>query len=417
MNDSQPAFPIRVAFQLLLSLLGLGSAWLIGLLLLGMGALGYFSGSALFHTSAEPLLALGWAFLLLGLVALPSLWAAGLRLWGKEPAPLRLNLVSASLALLLVPLIIVVGAGVLQADGVLRLFMPFFQIAVVVIPALWLVAYLTRPAQPVRAGRFWGAMNVGVFFVTPLILLVEGMLMVLMLIGVIAFLSSRPEMMQYLADLSSRLLHAAGDPEMILRIYRPILRQPLVLFGIAAIFTVFVPLIEEALKPLAVWLLAGDRLTPAEGFWLGGVCGAGFALVESLFSVIGADATSWMTLAVGRIGTTTLHITTAALMGGALAQAWQSRRYERLGLMYLLVVGLHGLWNLLALTSGLARVLEPSQPLRDILSLADRLSPFALLVLALALFWLLAIERTAVNRAGAVMPAPVLNDSVESKES
>lgn len=415
MNDSQPAFPIRVAFQLLLSLLGLGSAWLIGLLLLGMGGLGYFSGSALFHTSAEPLLALGWAFLLLGLVALPSLWAAGLRLWGKEPAPLRLNLVSASLALLLVPLIIVAGAGILQADGVLRLFMPFFQIAVVIIPAVWLVAYLTRPLQPVRAGRFWGAVNAGVFVTTPLILLVEGMLLVFIMIGIIVFLSTRPEMLLALEDLSARLLNAAGDPEVILRIYRPILRQPLVLFGMAAIFTVFVPLIEEALKPLAVWLLAGERLTPAEGFWLGGVCGAGFALVESLFSVIGADATSWMTLAVGRIGTTTLHITTAALMGGALAQAWQSRRYERLGLIYLLVVGLHGLWNLLALTSGLARVLEPAQPLRDILSWADRLSPYALLVLAVGLFALLAFQRNALIRTGERIPA--LENSLESKES
>lgn len=415
MDDSQPAFPIRTIFQLLLSLLGVGSAWLIGLLLLGMGGLGYFSGSALFHTSAEPLLALGWAFLLLGLVALPSLWAAGLRLWGKEPAPLRLNLVSASLALLLVPLIIVVGAGVLQADGVLRLFMPFFQIAVVIIPAVWLVAYLTRPLQPVRAGRFWGAVNVGVFVTTPLILLVEGMLLVFIMIGTIVFLSTRPEMLLALEDLSARLLNAAGDPEMILRIYRPILRQPLVLFGIAAIFTVFVPLIEEALKPLAVWLLAGERLTPAEGFWLGGVCGAGFALVESLFSVIGADATSWMTLAVGRIGTTTLHITTAALMGGALVQAWQSRRYERLGLIYLLVVGLHGLWNLLALTSGLARVLEPAQPLRDVLYWADRLSPYALLVLAVGLFALLAFQRNALIRTGETMPA--LENSLESKES
>jgi len=399
--DSQPAFPTRALFQFLLSLLGLISAWLMALVMLVMGGLAYVSGSALFHTTAEPLLAMGWVFGLLGGVAIPSLWTSGMRLFGKEPAPVRLNLVSASLALLLVPLVIVMGAGILQADGALRLFMPFLQIAVVVIPALWLVAYLTRPVQPVRAGRFWGAMNVGVFFSTPLILLVEGLLLAFIGLAVMAFLSTRPEMLQALEDLSTRLLNAGGDPEVILRIYRPILRHPMVLFGMAAIFTVIVPLIEEALKPLAVWLLAGDRLTPVEGFWLGGVCGAGFALVESLFSVLGADATSWIALAVGRIGTTTLHITTAALMGGALAQAWHSRRYERLGWTYLLAVALHGLWNLLALTSGLARVLDPVQPLKEVLALADRFSPVALLVLALALFWILAIERTAVNRAAA----------------
>ncbi len=414
--DARPAFPTRALFQFLLSLLGMISAWLVGLVMLGVGGLGYVSGSAILHPTAEPMLAMGWVFVLLGAVAFPSLWASGLRLFGKEPAPVRLNLVSASLALLLVPLIIVVGAGVLQADGALRLFMPFLQIAVVVIPVLWLVTYLVRPVQPVRAGRFWGAVNVGVFFTTPLILLVEGLILGFIALAVVAFLSTRPEMMQALEDLSSRLLHSGGDPEVILRIYRPILRHPMVLFGVATIFTVIVPLVEEALKPLAVWLLAGDRLTPADGFWLGGVCGAGFALVESSFSVLGADSTSWIALSVGRIGTTTLHITTAALMGGALAQAWHSRRYERLGWTYLLVVALHGLWNLLALTSGLARVLDPVQPLKEVLALADRLSPVALLVLALALFWLLAIERTAVNR-GAASSGQAPENSLERKES
>ena len=113
-----------------------------------------------------------------------------------------------------------------------------------------------------------------------------------------------------------------------------------VIFGF---FSLMVPLAEEALKPIGVWLLAGRKLSPAAGFTAGAMSGAGFAIFESLTASTSGE--QWTMLVVGRIGTAVVHILTSALMGLAIVNAWNRRRYLRLAATYLGVVLLHGAWN------------------------------------------------------------------------
>src|SRR4030067_2197270 len=95
---------------------------------------------------------------------------------------------------------------------------------------------------------------------------------------------------------------------------------------------------------LGGWCLGGSRLPPAEGFTAGILCGAGYALVESLIlSVDGGE--QWVSLVFARIGTAVVHPLTSGLTGWALAYAWRENRYLRLGAAYLGAVLLHGLWN------------------------------------------------------------------------
>jgi RsiW-degrading membrane proteinase PrsW (M82 family) len=109
-------------------------------------------------------------------------------------------------------------------------------------------------------------------------------------------------------------------------------------------------MIEEIFKPIGVWFLVGQRISPAQGFGYGVISGAGFALFENLGNTSnGGDA--WALLATSRISTLLLHCFTAGLVGWGLASAWTQRRYLRLAATYAIAVLVHGLWNGMAVLS------------------------------------------------------------------
>ena len=69
-----------------------------------------------------------------------------------------------------------------------------------------------------------------------------------------------------------------------MQILAPYLINPFILISLFLVLGVFTPLIEETLKPAIVWLLAKRLQRPSQGFALGVISGAGFALVESLLA-------------------------------------------------------------------------------------------------------------------------------------
>ncbi|MCK7530785.1 MAG: PrsW family glutamic-type intramembrane protease [Marinilabiliales bacterium] len=85
---------------------------------------------------------------------------------------------------------------------------------------------------------------------------------------------------------------------------------------VAIFFSVLIPLMEELIKPLAVWLLAGRLDSAAQGFAFGALGGAGFGLIETLN--VSGQITEWGLLLFTRIGTGLLHIATSAIMGAAI---------------------------------------------------------------------------------------------------
>jgi hypothetical protein len=115
---------------------------------------------------------------------------------------------------------------------------------------------------------------------------------------------------------------------------------------------VLVPLIEETFKPIGVWFLAGQKITPAQGFGFGVLSGAGFGLFENLGNTSSGGET-WALLAATRISTLLLHCFTAGLVGWALASAWSQRRYLRLGVAYAIAILIHGSWNAMAVLSSI----------------------------------------------------------------
>ena len=296
-------------------------------------------------------------FMLAGLIAavgilnIPSIVLAGRSLSGKqfepgiETSPFRL----ASFALISLPVCLLGGQWITQTTLAVWL-LPWFNILALLIPIWWLVEFGRRQLPLGSSQRSWGLVSISLG-VTPLItLLAELILTVLVVLVVFMKLSVEPVWMNKFNQLIIQFNQSDFDPQFFASFLKDLLASPLVITTIFLTVGLFMPLMEELLKPLGLWALRKRLLTPAEGFSGGLICGAGFALIESATMIAqtggGAD---WGQMVLLRIGTSLLHITASGFVGWGLVSAWRQKKYGRTMLTILAAAGVHGLWNTLAI--------------------------------------------------------------------
>jgi RsiW-degrading membrane proteinase PrsW (M82 family) len=159
--------------------------------------------------------------------------------------------------------------------------------------------------------------------------------------GIIAV--GNPEFRHILEQVKDQITNS-GDVQSLLTSLAPYLTNPMVLV-VALLFTaVIAPVFEEALKPVALWFLGKRMSSASEGFALGALCGAGFALLEGTLAAGGMAEMLGFGLAA-RMTSSLMHITASGIMGWGIASAILDKRYWRLAGAYLLSVSIHGLWN------------------------------------------------------------------------
>lgn len=330
----------------------------VGLAVLGLFSLAQNSSSP---EEVQALFSLATTFGLIALLLLPSMVMAAIRLLGK-PVP-NLNFpwfrrVSV-LGFSLVPVLILVGFLIMQFPMVAVFILPWFQLAVVALPIWWLLETGRQGLPPYTSERGWGIFSISVTLTMPFIIFVEMILVGAIITGIIVFINlTYPDIVQQLIKTLERLGNSPMDREAILRIIRPYLNEPVIIFSLIAITAGAIPLLEELLKPMALWFLAGKELSPHEGFIGGMICGAAFALLESLGALGNPGTNSWAIVAIGRIGTGILHIAASGLVGWGMANAWTKGRYGRLAAAYLIAVGYHAVWNTTALVAGLKELAQ-----------------------------------------------------------
>ena len=78
---------------------------------------------------------------------------------------------------------------------------------------------------------------------------------------------------------------------------------------------------------MALWFLAGRKLTPSQGFVGGLLAGACFAAIETLGSIGTPLDNSWYGLLFGRIGTGLLHISLSGIVGWGIASAFYYKKW------------------------------------------------------------------------------------------
>lgn len=384
--QKQPPFEglfLPPLLQLLLSGSGLLITGLFGLLVFMAGVMGLLQGSK--SSELLPLFSLGWSAALICALFVPSVVSSSRKLSGKESprSPkrrFRLSLVGLVLwggALLL-------GHFLSTQDILPWLFLPPLQLIAVLAPIFFLIE-LGRRKLPHIAGGDWSVYSFGVMLTQPLVLMAEMILVLLVAAFVLVWASAQPELMDSLVQLAQRLRDAQFDPQLMEQIITPFLQRPAVIYIGLTLGAGLIPLLEELLKPLAVWVMLGRRFHESEGFVLGLFAGGTFALLESLGMAASAVQSDWSAVMLARVGTAILHVTSTALVGWGLGAAWQKRKYFQLGVVFFLAFLLHSIWNAFGLLLGFV----PFVTFSGIVSSLNLTGPIALVILALVMVLIL----------------------------
>jgi RsiW-degrading membrane proteinase PrsW (M82 family) len=190
--------------------------------------------------------------------------------------------------------------------------------------------------------RFWGSLGLGMTVGPFLASLLELFVYVGFLLFFLFLLALNPNWLATLQQIIAQI-HGLTDIDSVMKILAPYLLNPYILICIFLTLGVFTPLIEETIKPAVVWILAKRLQRPSEGFALGIISGAGFALVESLLAS-STPGQGWGQLLAVRAGGGLMHIFASGVMGWGIASAWQGKRLRLLG-SYVVSVMVHGIWN------------------------------------------------------------------------
>jgi RsiW-degrading membrane proteinase PrsW (M82 family) len=328
--------------------------------------LSWISKSQVSRTEITGSFLLAASLALCGLLLLPSAGYALARLsgypterftwrWRANPWVTMLLL---SMAFFL-PLLI--GALISSSVPLAWIALPFFHILVIGIPVAW-VLYLGGHGLPKGSPqRAWGVFATGMTLGPLLVFSLEIVALVACVIIGILFIAFSPDQLRELSHLVEQLQTINQSPEAILPVIQPYLENPLIAFGVLLFMAGIVPMLEEALKPIGVWLLLKRHLTPVEGFTAGLISGAGFALVESL-GYASNGGQGWFSSVLLRAPTALMHILTCGLTGWGLTKAVSFRQLRWFFAGYGGAVAIHGLWNGLTITAAGIALIYPDQP-------------------------------------------------------
>jgi hypothetical protein len=287
--------------------------------------------------------------------------------------------------------------------------LPLLTVPAVVLPLGVLLALGAQRLPLATRWQSWSVLGLGMTLAPLLLLILETIVAIILFIGVVVYVASQPELASELEGIARQLMVLGPQSEAAQDLLSPYLTKPSVMFIALLYIAVLVPAIEELCKPLGVWLLPGKLNSTAQGFTLGALSGAGYALVETIG--VSGQVSEWAVLLFTRIGTGLLHITTSALMGAAIVSAWRERRYWRLIGTYIFVVLLHGLWNASAMLftfSTLAEFLDQPGTL-------GTLQPWLTAVMIFLAVGLFVILMTS-NRRMRIMTIPPLSEPMISTE-
>lgn len=423
MGNPAAKFDLPAFLMLLLSGLGLLGMLTAAAGLAFAGLFALLAGGVL-GDQALPLFSLAWAAGFFCLLLVPSLINAFIRLLNlNRPAirlPRRLRL--ASLFMLFFPALVVSGDFLSLQSSFSWLLLPPLQVLVTIIPIWWIFEVGRRGLAVSERRGGWGLVSFNILVNQPLILAAE--IALFLVLGALAalWLAGRPELFSEFQRLAQRVADAGMDPAALQRMLLPFLQQPLILLGILVMAAGLIPMLEELLKPLALWGLAGRGFTPVDGFVGGMLCGAIFALMETLGN-LSNPLDLWAAVVVGRFGTALLHITTSGLVGWGLASALAEEKYARLGAVYLLAAGLHALWNVFGMMIGISPLIDGAGAPGFVL-LNQRLgavAPLAMAALTATMFLILLGSNRRLRKASrltggdeavaAVEPAGAENES------
>jgi len=343
-----------------------------------------------FAQDAPPLLdaiILSSALTLIGAVFLVTSYYSLQRLRGKEVTVSTPKVLKIWQGFLL--FFVWIGASILAQvffnNQILKWFAPLLYLLAIATPVYFFIRLASGGLLNGSRLRAWGALFTTMSFGTLFSALAEIVLVVIGLVGAGVYFGLHQEQATAFKQLMEQLTNASNMDKMM-NLIGPWLTNPLVVLLALVFFSGFTPLIEETAKSAAIWM-AFDRLdSPAQGFVIGALSGAGFGLFESLLASVTPDA-GWASTLLIRGGSTMMHIMTASLTGWGIASFRARKSFGHLIGGYSLAMLLHSTWNacvVLIVAGGLRIASHAGQP--DVLgALIMALNLGLLLILFLAI--------------------------------
>lgn len=240
------------------------------------------------------------------------------------------------------PLILVAGQYLVSLPKA-YIFLPPIHLLAISIPLVWLLWLGIRRLPKGSPQRELGVFNAGILLGPSLVVVLEIIAVALITVAAVVYISQNPEIKTQFERFFMQFLGSEPTVDNILAGPMDLFNNRAVV-GLALLyFSVVIPLIEEIIKPIGVWLLGARKLRPVDGMVIGMISGAGFAAFEYLNAF--TPEVPWALMVTLRATTCAMHIFTGGLTGAALAEAWQTRKYLRLVAAYTLAVLIHAIWN------------------------------------------------------------------------
>jgi hypothetical protein len=326
--------------------------------------------------------------------------------FASKDASFTIGLKEIAASLLIAGIIILIGHEIKANDAFNWLILPLLTIPAVALPIFVILGLGVRNLPLGTRWQSWGIFGVAMTLAPFLLGILEIVVLIFLIFLVVAILMSQPNFATDMERLSRQLYILGPESKAARNLLLPYITNPAVVGIALAYLSILVPMIEELLKPLGVWLSANRLSSPAQGFALGALSGSAYALIETLG--VSAQTADWASLLLSRIGTGMLHITTSALMGAAIMYAFHERRYLRLIGTYILAVSLHGLWNALAVLYSFSVITESLEKQN---SFTKYQTPLIVVMVVLAIL-LLSILLLSNRRMRATLPKPISQETV-----
>ncbi len=303
------------------------------------------------------LLMLSAGVLTLGLLLAPGAYLNACQFFNLPQPTLRLPNLPPATAITTLSLLWIItiftGSGIQASDNPAVLMLPLLNVLAVILPVgIFLILALKGLPLP-GARRAWSVFGASLIISPLLAMFLELLAFAAFLVLFAIYASLTPGLTSTLLTLAENLRSGAVSPEISLPAAASLLFTPGATLTLLGLFSLAVPIIEEGLKIVLLWFYASRLRSPVEGFVLGILCGAAFALAESTgFS--SAGSADWFSSVTSRATAALPHLFNSGLMGWALVSAWQEKKNLRLGLTYLAVILIHGSWNALSLALALS---------------------------------------------------------------
>ncbi len=322
-----------------------------GVLIMLIGAvttqlMGIFSGPLASEETSPLVRALVTSLMVTtALLLLPAGWFSLGRLLRKETRPFQFPALASWMWGLYVPiwlLSLVFATLLYDAPGAIW-YVPILHFLAIALPVYAFVYILVGRISFGSNQRVWGVFSAGLL-IGPALSIVAELVLVLfgaVIIGII--LGFNPENLGSFLGTFEQIQDAA-DLDSLMFTIQPYARNPWTLVIGLVVLSGFVPLLEETFKSVGVWLVFDKLETSVQGFALGAVSGAAFALLESLGASITPDPT-WGVALFMRAVSSMMHILAAGIVGWGIAKARIEKKFLGMAGFYLLGMSIHSIWN------------------------------------------------------------------------